>query len=132
MSSTKTLEGLASGCLNLKFVASWSQLEGGKKVFSSSTNVSITWRKNKNSLIVKGEGAINILKELLDIYATMTIAFAAPIFDKTKTKCSSTTSSKLPRQQPETKMDSDEDVSLEFNVNGIKLKKFLFPGSLPQ
>ena len=49
---------------NLKLVGSWSQPGGDKKVFSSSTNVSITWRKNKNSLNVKGEGATNILKEL--------------------------------------------------------------------
>ena len=49
---------------NLKLVGSWSQPGGDKKVFSSSTNVSITWRKNKNSLTVKGEGATNILKEL--------------------------------------------------------------------
>ena len=49
---------------NLKLVGFWSQPGGDKKVFSSSTNVSITWRKNKNSLTVKGEGATNILKEL--------------------------------------------------------------------
>ena len=36
-------------------------------------------------------------------------ALAASISDKTKTKCSSTTSSKLPRRQPETKMDSDDN-----------------------
>ena len=59
-------------------------------------------------------------------------ALAASISDKTKTKCSSTTSSKLPRRQPETKTDSDDVVSLEFNVNGIKLKNFLFPGFLLQ
>ena len=58
---------------NLKLVGSWSQPEGDKKVFSSSTNMSITWRKNKNSLTEKGEGATNILKEFLDIYATMTM-----------------------------------------------------------
>ena len=49
---------------NLKLVGSWSQPEGDKKVFNSVTSVSIIWRKNRNSLNVKGEGANNILKEL--------------------------------------------------------------------
>ena len=49
---------------NLKLVGSWSQPNGDKKIFSSVSNVSIIWRKNKNSLNVNGEGANNILKEL--------------------------------------------------------------------
>ena len=49
---------------NLKLVGSWSQPGGDKKVFSSDANVTIIWRKNKNSLNVNGEGASNILREL--------------------------------------------------------------------
>ena len=55
-------------------------------------------------------------------------ALAAYISDKTKTKCSSTTSSKLPRRQPETKMDSDDDGFIGVQRKRNKIKKFFVSG----
>ena len=55
-------------------------------------------------------------------------ALAASMSDKTKTKCSSTTSSKLPRRQPETKTDSDDDGFIGVQRKRNKIKKFFVSG----